>query len=659
MIEKEKKILLVALNAKYIHSNLAVYSLRAYAAKHGMSVELAEYTINHRTDYILEEIYRKHPDVICFSCYIWNIEQIRELAWELHRLLPQVPIWGGGPEVSYETEKFLTENPAFTGLMCGEGEKTFLSLCEYYKNASLPCTMEDDHIAKTPVSCTTEQVGYEPVEMGNRRPESDVLDGLRDISGLVFRQGDGFVHTPPREPMNMDELPFCYDHLEDFQNRIIYYESSRGGPYSCSYCLSSVDKRLRFRSLELVLPELQFFIDRKVPQVKFVDRTFNCSHEHAMGIWKYLVEHDNGITNFHFEVSADLLRPEEIALMKTMRPGLIQLEIGVQSVNPVTIREIHRTMNLSSLEKIVQQIHAGRNIHQHLDLIAGLPFEDFESFRHSFDEIYALRPQQLQLGFLKVLKGSYMYEHAQEYEILYSAKAPYEVLATKWISFDDVLNIRLVEEMLELHYNSGQFVQSLRVLEQAFDSAFTMYWEMGLYYLHHGLRGQNFSRMKRCEIFLDFAMEKDPAHKAWYEQALTFDLYARENMKRRPAWAPDLSGMKKAQMQYLREHGLEKNYCHMEPFDREFLEKFTAVNVEACKGNSCTADGADITGSFSEKQETVLNAYKGLAVAESLEMVSDAGFEDVVWVLFDYEHRDALTGDAVCSVVNLSTVLQV
>ena len=635
MIEKEKKILLVALNAKYIHSNLAVYSLRAYAAKHGMSVELAEYTINHRTDYILEEIYRKHPDVICFSCYIWNIEQIRELAWELHRLLPKVPIWGGGPEVSYETEKFLAENPAFTGLMCGEGEKTFLGLCEYYKNATgvlikkdrekpnFAC-MESNNIAKTPVSCTTEQAGHDS--------ESDVLNELRDISGLVFRQGDNFVHTPSREPMNMDELPFCYDHLEDFQNRIIYYESSRGCPYSCSYCLSSVDKRLRFRSLELVLPELQFFIDRRVPQVKFVDRTFNCSHEHAMGIWKYLVEHDNGVTNFHFEVSADLLRPEEIALMKTMRPGLIQLEIGVQSVNPVTIREIHRTMNLPSLEKIVQQIHAGRNIHQHLDLIAGLPFEDFESFRHSFDEIYALRPQQLQLGFLKVLKGSYMYEHAQEYEILYSAKAPYEVMATKWISFDDVLNIRLVEEMLELHYNSGQFVQSLRVLEHAFDSAFAMYWEMGLYYLHHALRGQNFSRMKRCEIFLDFAMEKDPAHKAWYEQALTFDLYARENMKRRPAWAPDLSGMKKAQMQYLREHGLEKNYCHMEPFDKEFLIKFTDMDTEEYRRDVSVTDGEDPAGIFPET---------------------------VAWVLFDYEHRDALTGDAVCRIVDFSNILPV
>lgn len=635
MIEKEKKILLVALNAKYIHSNLAVYSLRAYAAKHGMSVELAEYTINHRTDYILEEIYRKHPDVICFSCYIWNIEQIRELAWELHRLLPQVPIWGGGPEVSYETEKFLAENPAFTGLMCGEGEKTFLGLCEYYKNAAgvlikkdwekpnFAC-MESNNIAKTPVSCTTEQAGHDS--------ESNVLNELRDISGLVFRQGDNFVHTPSREPMNMDELPFCYDHLEDFQNRIIYYESSRGCPYSCSYCLSSVDKRLRFRSLELVLPELQFFIDRKVPQVKFVDRTFNCSHEHAMGIWKYLVEHDNGVTNFHFEVSADLLRPEEIALMKTMRPGLIQLEIGVQSVNPVTIREIHRTMNLPSLEKIVQQIHAGRNIHQHLDLIAGLPFEDFESFRHSFDEIYALRPQQLQLGFLKVLKGSYMYEHAQEYEILYSEKAPYEVLATKWISFDDVLNIRLVEEMLELHYNSGQFVQSLRVLEQAFDSAFAMYWEMGIYYLHHALRGQNFSRMKRCEIFLDFATEKDPVHKEWYEQALTFDLYARENMKRRPAWAPDLSSMKKVQMQYLREHGLEKNYCHMEPFDKEFLIKFTDMDTEEYRRDVLVTDGEDPAGIFPET---------------------------VAWVLFDYEHRDALTGDAVCRIVDFSNILPV
>ncbi len=583
-------ILLTAINAKYIHSNLAVYSLQAYAKSQGENVQLAEYTINHRIEFILEDIYRRQPDVLCFSCYIWNIEYVRELAEELHRLLPRMSIWAGGPEASYETDTFLQENPAFTGIMSGEGEQTFTELCKYYAAS-----------------------GYDRI-----RDKGSL--GLEEICGLVFVREGEIIHTPLREPVNMDDIPFCYERLSDFQNRIIYYESSRGCPYSCSYCLSSVDKRLRFRSLRLVLPELQFFIDQKVPQVKFVDRTFNCSHDHAMGIWRYLAEHDNGVTNFHFEVSADLLRPEEIDLIRSMRPGLIQLEIGVQSVNPVTIREIKRTMNLEKLKEKVEQIQEAHNVHQHLDLIAGLPFEDFESFRHSFDEIYRLKPEQLQLGFLKVLKGSYMYAHADEYGILYRKKPPYEVRATKWLSFDDVLNIRLVEEMLELHYNSGQFRRALRILEGVFESPFELYWRLGKFYLERGLRSQNFSRMKRCEIFLEFAAEEDPQHRRWYEQALTFDLYARENMKSRPAWAEELADWKRQQMQYLRASGREKKYCHLEPFDRAFLQQCGIAETKKCEAQP---------GDGNHGADTQYAASSGK-----------------VWILFDYEQRDPLTNEA-------------
>ena len=365
------KIALVACNAKYIHSNLALYSLRAYAADFRKNIVLKEYTINQQKDDILRDLYQEAPDVVAVSCYIWNISFVKELAADLHKILPEVPIWAGGPEVSYDAEDFLRQNPAFCGVMAGEGEETFSELAAFYVNGQ----------------------------------------GCREkIKGIVWRNGDDIIHNGWRETMDLSKIPFPYSDLTDFQNRIIYYESSRGCPFSCSYCLSSVDKKLRFRNVELVKEELQFFLDRKVPQVKFVDRTFNCRHAHAMEIWKYISEHDNGITNFHFEISADLLNEAELKCIEKMRPGLIQLEIGVQSTNPRTIRAINRTMDFGKLSTIVNRIHGFKNIHQHLDLIAGLPWEDYNSFRRSFNDVYALQPQQLQLGFLKVLKGSHMKE---------------------------------------------------------------------------------------------------------------------------------------------------------------------------------------------------------------------------------------------------------
>ena len=386
------KVLLTAVNAKYIHSNLAVYDLRAYAETYGTGgaqVEIAEYTINHTIDYILEGIYKAKPDVLCFSCYIWNLDYVEQLMDEYHKICPEVPIWVGGPEVSYETEAFLKEHPQVTGVMTGEGEETFLELCESYAKAGIG-------------------------EMAEKM-------NLSGIKGIMYRAGESLVKTGAREPLDLNRIPFCYGGVEDFRNRIIYYESSRGCPFRCSYCLSSVEKTLRFRDVERVKKELAFFLEQEVAQVKFVDRTFNCRHEHAMEIWKFLIEHDNGVTNFHFEISADLLTDEEIALIGQMRPGLIQLEIGVQSTNDATITEIHRTMQLDRLKAVVRSIQEKENIHEHLDLIAGLPYEGYETFARSFDEIYALKPNQLQLGFLKVLKGSYMYEHATEYGLIYRA----------------------------------------------------------------------------------------------------------------------------------------------------------------------------------------------------------------------------------------------
>lgn len=312
-----KKILLTAVNAKYIHSNLAVYSLRAYARELKENIVLAEYTINNRTEYILREIYLKKPDVICFSCYIWNISIILEVAEEFHKLCPKVPIWVGGPEVSYEVEAFLKEHPFITGVIIGEGEKTFSELCRYYVKGE---------------------------------------GSLEEMKGIALFDGAGNVQIhESQEILDMNTIPFCYDLSEDFSHRIIYYESSRGCPFRCSYCLSSVEKILRFRDVEIVKRELQFFLDQKVKQVKFVDRTFNCDKKHAMAIWQYILGHDNGITNFHFEIAADLLTDEEADLIAKMRPGLIQLEIGVQSTHDETIREIHRHMDLKDVHQMMKK----------------------------------------------------------------------------------------------------------------------------------------------------------------------------------------------------------------------------------------------------------------------------------------------------------------
>ena len=542
------KLLLTAINAKYIHSNLAVYSLKASAEKFKDSIEIAEFTINNQVDYILEEIYKRKPDVLLFSCYIWNLSMIEEVMREFHKLCPNVPIWLGGPEVSFEVENFLQKHPEVTGIMMGEGEETFCELCEIY----MGCAQGT----------------------GELRPEKTDLENTKGIAFAYVEDEMRKVQVNEwRAILDMSTLAFAYEKTADFSNRIIYYESSRGCPFSCSYCLSSVDKKLRFRDLELVKEELQFFIDQKVPQIKFVDRTFNCHHEHAMEIWEYIHEHDNGVTNFHFEVSADLLNEEELALMAQMRPGLIQLEIGVQSTNEVTIKEIKRTMKLERLKEVVEKVKSFGNIHQHLDLIAGLPFEDYETFRKSFDEIYALQPNQLQMGFLKVLKGSYMYEHAKEYEILYHDNPPYEVLSTKWLSYGDVLKMKRIEEMLEVYYNSGQFEITMKVLGTHYESAFDMFQRLGDFYEAKGYFGMSHSRIRRCEILMEFLEQEwmtNEEHGDRYDcicQALVFDLYYRENCKSRPAWALSYECLKP----FARHYCKNGKMSHIEMFSYDFL----------------------------------------------------------------------------------------
>ena len=521
------KILLAACNAKYIHSNLAVYDLQAYAAEYADHIVLKEYTINQQKDDIMRDIYLEHPDVVCVSCYIWNVSFVKELMADLTKILPDADFWAGGPEVSYDAEKFLTENPEFKGVMVGEGEETFRELAGYY-------------VEKNP-------------------------QDLKDMTGICYKDGEKIIHNGWRQIMDLSSIPFIYKDLSDFKNRIIYYESSRGCPFSCSYCLSSIDKKLRFRDTEMVKKELQFFIDNKVPQVKFVDRTFNCKHDHAMAIWKYINEHDNGVTNFHFEISADLLREEELQEMSTMRPGLIQLEIGVQSTNPDTIKAIHRTMDFEKLKGIVDRIHSFGNIHQHLDLIAGLPYEDYDSFRHSFNDVYALKPQQLQLGFLKVLKGSHMMEMCQEYGIVYKTREPYEVLSTKWLDYDHVLKLKTVENMVEVYYNSGQFQNTLEYLEGFFPDAFSIYERLGNFYMEKGYGDVSHTRMRRYEILLEFLEDVSEISMDQVKDQIVYDLYLRENLKSRPGFARDQKPFERQIWDFRKREKVAKN-AHVEVF---------------------------------------------------------------------------------------------
>ena len=545
------KILLVACNAKYIHSNLAVYDLQAYASDYADHIVLKEYTINQQKDDIMRDIYLEHPDVVCVSCYIWNLSFVKELMADLIKILPGADFWAGGPEVSYDAEKFLTENSEFKGVMVGEGEETFKELAGHY-------------VEKNP-------------------------QNLKNMTGICYRDGDQIIHNGWRQIMDLSSIPFIYKDLSEFKNRIIYYESSRGCPFSCSYCLSSIDKKLRFRDTETVKKELQFFIDNKVPQVKFVDRTFNCKHDHAMAIWKYINEHDNGVTNFHFEISADLLREEELQEMSTMRPGLIQLEIGVQSTNPDTIKAIHRTMDFEKLKGIVDRIHSFGNIHQHLDLIAGLPYEDYDSFRHSFNDVYALKPQQLQLGFLKVLKGSHMMEMCREYGIVYKTQEPYEVLSTKWLDYDHVLKLKTVENMVEVYYNSGQFQNTLEYLEKFFPDAFSIYERLGSFYMEKGYGDVSHTRMRRYEILLEFLGDVPEISMDQVKDQMVYDLYLRENLKSRPGFARDQKPFERQIWDFRKREKVAKN-AHVEVFADGTVLLFNYADRDPLTNNAHVTD---------------------------------------------------------------------
>lgn len=619
------KFLLVGINSKYIHMTPAVYSLQTYVYEAGIldasgsQLAVAEYTINQSKDEILGDLYERRPDVVGFACYIWNWQMIQELIVELKKLLPETDLFLGGPEVSYEAaqimEQFGKSNhpaeeqmvyPVVTGIILGEGEKTFKELVEAY--VSLP-------------------------------EDVSIRSQLQQIRGLLLESG----YTGIREALSFDELPFLYEmqrrsgeRLKQFEHKILYYESSRGCPFRCSYCLSSVDKTLRLRSLDRVLPELQFFLDCKVPQVKFIDRTFNCNREHAMTIWNYLLDHDNGVTNFHFEIAAELLGEEELCLFQRMRPGLIQLEIGVQTTNPDTLCAINRRCALTHLEDVVARICSNHNIHVHLDLIAGLPQEDYESFIRSFNDVYRMKPEQLQLGFLKVLKGTQMFENAGAYGLVYQSTPPYEVLYTKWISYAEIRKLKRVEEMVEMYYNSNQFTHTLAVLTPLFETPFALYEKLSAYYETNGYFIHVPARAKRYEVLFQFICEFVPEYTERFRELLTFDFYLRENAKSRPSFCRDQSADYEAMRGFYEKEEKEPLYLkayadyharqvmkmtHMEVFYDAIWQ-----SVDVC------ADTASASEAVSEQP---IDRRKP------------------VYVLFDYQRRDPLTGEVMTQLVSV------
>ena len=569
------RFLLCGINAKYIHSNLAIFSLKAYADRKkipGAEIILKEYTINNYVEDILQDLYEAKADIIIFSCYIWNISFVRELAAELKKVSPEVKIWAGGPEVSYAANKFLMENPAFDLIMQGEGEEVFSELI--CLTVEEKCRIKDVYKqseSKKVLSGIVEKRYFAGED--NVYPTNYIdMSKLQKLQGIAVRDFLGeaalgnaesnignktkIINTGFATLMDMDTIPFVYEDFHLFEHKILYYETSRGCPFCCSYCLSSVDKTVRFRSLPIVKKELDAFLEAKVPQVKFVDRTFNCNRQRAIDIWSYLVEHDNGITNFHFEISSDLLGEEELELFAKMRPGLIQLEIGVQSTNGETVDAIHRHMDLEKLFHYVDRVHALGNIHQHLDLIAGLPYENYERFGVSFDDLYAHKPDQLQLGFLKVLKGTMMEEEVKKYSILYRNQPPYEVLGTKWLSYDEIILLKGVEELVELYYNSGQYTLTLKYAVPFFESPFRFYEMFSAWYRGKGYHKLNHNRLEKYNILREFLREHiDENEWDTLDEIMLYDMYLRENVKGRPAWAKDTAQYKKEWKALYREQG--------------------------------------------------------------------------------------------------------
>ncbi len=498
------KILLTTLNAKYVHSNLALRYLYETGRRAGLSADqlrMQEFTINNESGYVYGEILRGGWDLVCFSCYIWNIRQIRDLTADLKKARPELVILLGGPEVSYDAEDFLTANPHIDGILRGEGEAAFHRLCERLLTA-------DTAAADDP---------------SGRGAAGPLIKGcLSGLSSVVWRDGVLIRDNGPGEALEMAELPFPYFHVPPAADKVVYYESSRGCPYRCSYCLSSLEKTIRPLPLERTLSELAWFLDRGVKQVKFIDRTFNFDRQRAKAIWQFLIDHDNGITNFHFEICAELLDDSCLKVIAAARRGLFQFEIGIQSCSGQTLEAVDRRGDVDLTLKRVGQLVGARNSHIHVDLIAGLPYEDYETFGKSFERVYALGAENLQLGFLKLLKGTRIRRQADQFGYLFRDYAPYQVIASRWLSPLQMERLSMIETVLELYHNKGGFSRTLEFLTgEAFGGrAFDFYEALASFFYDSGFQHRSHKKEDLYRILLLFAASLRPeSGDEWKERA--------------------------------------------------------------------------------------------------------------------------------------------
>ena len=472
MKNNKPKVLLVGINAKYIHSNLAIRYLKNYIQENSTNdnIHTVEYSINNRADEIIQAVFGENPDIIGFSTYIWNVELVLKITATIKLILPNCTIFLGGPEVSYETENFLKSHKEVDFLIKGEGE---IPLTEFLNSVT----------NKTDLSLVT---------------------GISYID-----KGGNFINNPPAEYLDMNKLAFPYED-KDFTNlehKIIYYEASRGCPYNCQYCMSSLDKKVRCTDLEKTKKELLIFLNFGVRQVKFVDRTFNFNKTRSLELWEFLIENDNGITNFHFEIAAILLDDEILEKIKHARNGLFQFEIGVQTTNQKTADAIIRPTDFVKISSVVKKINTYKNIHQHLDLIIGLPFEDYSSFKNSFNDVYALSPQQFQLGFLKLLKGSGLYADREKYNLIHQPTPPYEILSTNELSYKEILFLKIIEDIVDRFHNSERFSNTLSYLKQNFTTPFDFFETLAEYYKTHGYQ-ENLSKDNHYKMLFDFGLLK-------------------------------------------------------------------------------------------------------------------------------------------------------
>ncbi|NEZ45920.1 DUF4080 domain-containing protein [Clostridium niameyense] len=521
------KIILAAINSKFIHSNLAVRYLKSYTEDLNCVSVIKEFTINDRVDNILEQIIEEKAQIVAFSCYIWNIEYVVALSNLIKLVDPSIEILYGGPEVTYDSIEFLKSNKG-EYVIEGEGEETYREFVQ--------CKLNN-------------------------------LD-LTNVKGLYIKTSEGILYGGKRNNMDMEKIVFPYTKGESLKNKIVYYEASRGCPFNCKYCLSSTLHGVRFQNIDRVKKELQFLIDKGVKLIKFVDRTFNCSHNFAMEIWSFIINLNTDAT-FHFEISADLLKKEEIELLKRSPKGRIQFEVGVQTTNDEVLQNINRFVNFEDIKQKVLELKSIKNIKQHLDLIAGLPGEDYNSFKNSFNDVYSIEPEEIQLGFLKLLKGSSMRYEVPKWGMVYSPYPPYEILKTKDISYDKLLILKKVEAMVDKYYNSGKFNNILKYFIDKFPTPYDFYYKLAMFVDSKGYFKRSISSSEYYKIFLDFQEEFLNKNSKFLKEIIKFD-YLKFNKRQ---WLPPFlkRDMDKKAKRKLKENLLDNNFnisnnSHIEKF---------------------------------------------------------------------------------------------